>query len=73
MDKNLVANLQFPPSIFLLRIRKLRYLGIFGNNNIYDSPGWKFVFGSQDSEIRRVAAENGWLVKNDYLKIVKLL
>ena len=41
--------------------------GLFGNNNFYNSPGWDFVFGSQDSEIRRVAAENGWLVKNDYL------
>ena len=41
--------------------------GLFGNNNFYNSPGWNFIFGSQDSEIRRVAAENGWLVKNDYL------
>lgn len=41
--------------------------GLFGNNNFYNSPGWDFVFGSQDSEIRRVAAQNGWLVKNDYL------
>ena len=41
--------------------------GIFGNNSFYNSPGWNFIFGSQDSEIRRVAAENGWLVKNDYL------
>ena len=33
--------------------------GIFGNNSFYNSPGWNFIFGSQDSEIRRVAAENG--------------
>ena len=41
--------------------------GIFGHNNNYNSPGWDFIFGSQDSEIRKIAAENGWLVKNDYL------
>ena len=36
-------------------------------NNYYKSPGWNFIFGSQDSEIRRLAAQNGWLVKSDYL------
>ena len=41
--------------------------GIFGMNNFYNSPGWSFIFGSQDSEIRRIAARNGWLVKNDFL------
>ena len=41
--------------------------GIFGMNNFYNSPGWNFIFGSQDSEIRRIAARNGWLVKNDFL------
>jgi len=41
--------------------------GVFGMNNFYNSPGWNFIFGSQDSEIRRIAAQNGWLVKNDFL------
>ena len=41
--------------------------GIFGMNNYYNSPGWNFIFGSQDSGIRRDAAQNGWLVKNDFL------
>ena len=35
--------------------------GIFGMNNFYNSPGWNFIFGSQDSEIRRIAARNGCL------------
>ena len=41
--------------------------GIFGLNNFSKSPGWNFILGSQDSEIRNIAAERGWLVKSDYL------
>ena len=41
--------------------------GIFGKNTISSSPGWDFIFGSQDSGIRQRASERGWLVKNDYL------
>ena len=41
--------------------------GLFGKNTISSSPGWDFIFGSQDSGIRQRASERGWLVKNDYL------
>ena len=41
--------------------------GLFGQNNVTNSPGWDFVFGSQDASIRKRAAANGWLVKNDFL------
>lgn len=41
--------------------------GVFGNNKYYNSPGWEFILGSQDSEIRKIAADKGWLVKNDFL------
>ena len=41
--------------------------GLFGQNNVTNSPGWDFVFGSQDASIRKKAAANGWLVKNDFL------
>ena len=41
--------------------------GLFGKNTISSSPGWDFIFGSQDSGIRQLASERGWLVKNDYL------
>ncbi len=41
--------------------------GLFGQNNVTNSPGWDFVFGSQDASVRKRAAANGWLVKNDFL------
>lgn len=34
-----------------------------GMDNTLDAPGWGFIFGSQDPEIRFRAAENGWLTK----------
>ena len=40
--------------------------GLFGQNNVTNSPGWDFVFGSQDASVRKRAAANGWLVKNDF-------
>ena len=40
---------------------------IFGLNLDSKSPGWNFIMGSQDSNIRNIAAGNNWLVKNDYL------
>ena len=40
---------------------------IFGLNLDSQSPGWNFIMGSQDSDIRNIAAGNNWLVKNDYL------
>ena len=41
--------------------------GIFGLNSFSKSPGWNFILGSQDSNIRNLAADRGWLVKNIYL------
>ena len=27
--------------------------GLFGQNNVTNSPGWDFVFGSQDASVRK--------------------
>jgi cell surface protein SprA len=36
---------------------------VLGQDNTLDAPGWGFIFGSQDPNIRFKAAENGWLTK----------
>ncbi len=36
----------------------------FGMDNDWNAPGWGFVLGSQNPNIRRQAADNGWLVSN---------
>ena len=38
-----------------------------GLDDNFSAPGHAFVLGSQDPSIRRRAAENGWLVKNEAL------
>ena len=37
---------------------------LLGMDNAWSAPGWGFIFGSQDSEIRKKAAENKWLSKS---------
>jgi cell surface protein SprA len=41
-----------------------KFLGL---NNTWDAPGWKFVLGDQDPNIRFRAAENGWMTDSRYL------
>jgi cell surface protein SprA len=36
---------------------------VFGQDNTLDAPGWSFILGSQDPNIRFKAAEKGWLTK----------
>ncbi len=36
---------------------------VLGQDNTLDAPGWGFIFGSQDPNIRFKAAQNGWLTK----------
>lgn len=36
---------------------------VMGFDNTLDAPGWGFILGSQDPNIRFRAAENGWLTK----------
>jgi cell surface protein SprA len=36
---------------------------VLGQDNTLDAPGWGFILGSQDPNIRFKAAENGWLTK----------
>ncbi len=36
---------------------------LFGMDNNWNAPGWGFVLGSQDPNIRFKAAENGWLTQ----------
>ncbi|HMG89167.1 MAG TPA: cell surface protein SprA, partial [Chryseolinea sp.] len=38
-----------------------------GMDSDWDSPGWGFVLGSQDPNIRTKAADNGWLTTNGSL------
>jgi len=40
---------------------------LFGLDSAFNSPGLRFLFGSQDPSIRRKAAENNWLVANPYM------
>jgi len=37
-----------------------KYLGL---DEAWQAPGWEFVLGSQNPDIRRIAAKNGWLVQ----------
>jgi cell surface protein SprA len=37
---------------------------LFGMDKSWSSPGWSFVLGSQDPNIRREAADKGWLTTN---------
>ncbi len=39
----------------------------FGMDNQWNAPGWGFLLGSQDPNIRFKAAESGWLVKSTNL------
>ncbi|MBS1543526.1 MAG: cell surface protein SprA, partial [Bacteroidetes bacterium] len=40
---------------------------LFGMDAGWNAPGWGFVFGGQDPNIRFKAAENGWLTKSTKL------
>lgn len=40
---------------------------LFGLDSGFNSPGLKFLLGSQDPSIRRKAAQNNWLVANPYM------
>ncbi|AYB35506.1 cell surface protein SprA [Chryseolinea soli] len=40
---------------------------LFGMDDAWDSPGWGFIFGSQDPNIRYKAASKGWLTTNTSL------
>lgn len=39
-----------------------RYLGMDAE---WQAPGWEFILGSQNPAIRRMAADNGWLIRNE--------
>ena len=41
-----------------------KYMGMDAD---FNAPGWAFVFGSQDANIRHKAAANGWLTDNKRL------
>src|SRR5690606_31315608 len=40
-----------------------------GMNEDWNAPGWSFITGSQDPNIRRVAATNGWLTESTSLTL----
>ncbi len=40
---------------------------LFGLDSGFNAPGYDFVFGSQDPDIRLRAAENGWLTRSEAL------
>ena len=40
-----------------------------GSNIESSAPGWDFIFGSQDPDIRLRAADRGWLVRNSSLTL----
>ncbi len=41
----------------------------FGLDNDWQAPGWGFVTGSQDPNVRRVAARDGWLTQSTALTL----
>ncbi|MCU0398453.1 MAG: cell surface protein SprA, partial [Cyclobacteriaceae bacterium] len=40
---------------------------LFGMDKGFDAPGWNFILGGQDPDIRFKAAENNWLIKSNAL------
>ena len=40
---------------------------LFGMDDAWDAPGWAFILGNQDPNIRRKAADKGWLTTNTSL------
>lgn len=40
---------------------------LFGMDNTWNAPGWNFVLGGQDANVRYKAAENGWMSKSQKL------
>ncbi|XOV92005.1 MAG: cell surface protein SprA [Bacteroidota bacterium] len=40
---------------------------LFGMDSSWNSPGWNFILGGQDADIRFKAAENGWLTRSPVL------
>lgn len=40
---------------------------LVGLDSSGSAPGWRFLLGSQDADIRYKAAENGWLTKSTFL------
>jgi cell surface protein SprA len=42
---------------------------LFGMEQDFGAPGWSFVLGSQNPNIRKKAAENGWLTEGTSLTI----
>ncbi len=40
---------------------------LLGMDSSWNAPGWKFLLGSQDPEIRNIAAQNDWLVYDTIL------
>ncbi|MCS6821255.1 MAG: cell surface protein SprA [Microscillaceae bacterium] len=43
-----------------------RFLGM---DTLWQAPGWDFVFGGQNSDIRFKAAKNGWLAPSSFLNV----
>ena len=45
----------------------MREPSLFGMDSSFSSPGWAFIFGSQNPDIRKHAAKNDWLTKSQYV------
>jgi cell surface protein SprA len=42
---------------------------LLGMDSSWNAPGWSFIFGSQNPQIRERAAQNGWLVQDTLLSM----
>ena len=42
---------------------------LLGMDSTWSAPGWKFILGSQDPNIRNIAASNNWLVTDTLLSM----
>ena len=45
----------------------MREPSLFGMDSSFSSPGWAFIFGSQNPDIRKHAAKNNWLTQSQYM------
>ncbi|TAF66488.1 MAG: cell surface protein SprA [Cytophagales bacterium] len=59
---NLTYTLQEQTTLPGFRLQP-RFIGL---DSTFTAPGWDFIFGSQDADIRFRAAQNGWLAKSTY-------
>jgi cell surface protein SprA len=65
--RSINANITVREGTMLTGFRPVPFL--LGMDSTWGAPGWAFLFGSQNPDIRNVAAAKGWLVQDTLLSI----